>query len=169
MSNILLTDVSLNPQLKIGLGAFLFIPESILMLHPDDLNQIDFADQIITKKFENTSSTKLEIETVIWAIKSNINSIKRNNIPLKIYSDSQCVCGLLSRKDELQERNYIAKSSGNELKNSELYKEFYKLQEELNFDVVKVKGHSPRSGHNTLHRIFSFLDSHVRSTLKIWI
>ena len=65
---LLFTDVSLNPKMKIGIGAYLLIPEDIIKNAPDLISKPDIINQIEVKKFENVSSTKLEIETVLWAL-----------------------------------------------------------------------------------------------------
>ena len=57
----LFTDSSVNPQEKIGFGSFLILEE----------NEISFEDMkkdIKIKRFENTSSTKLELQTFLWAL-----------------------------------------------------------------------------------------------------
>ena len=57
----LFTDSSVNPQEKIGFGAYLLL---------DDENESfeDFKDNIKIKRFEDTSSTKIELQTLLWAL-----------------------------------------------------------------------------------------------------
>ncbi len=167
--NLLFTDVSLNPQLKLGMGACLLLPEDAINVNPDSIHKFEIENQIVVKKFENTSSTKLEIETVLWALETVKLNIDKSGKPLRLYSDSQCVCGLMARRQKLEGTNFIGKSSGNILNHAELYKEFYKLQRELGFEVIKVVGHAPHSSHDTVHRIFSYVDSYVRNTFKEWL
>jgi ribonuclease HI len=166
LKNILFTDVSLNPKIKLGMGAYLLLPEDILNVNPDSLHRFEIEKQIVLKKFEDTSSTKLEIETVLWALEEFKLIPGKANKPLLLYSDSQCVCGLLDRRQRLEETNFIGKSSGKLLNHSEQYKEFYKLQRELGFEVIKVAGHAPHETHDTVHRIFSFVDEYVRNKFK---
>ena len=65
MSRIaLFTDVSINTNLKIGFGAYLLVPESYLKEKSYDL----IKKEVKLKKFESTSSTKLEIETLLWSL-----------------------------------------------------------------------------------------------------
>ena len=59
---LLLTDVSVNVQLNIGYGAYLAISEEGLSL---DLLRA----RVKVQRFENTTSTKLEVQTVIWALR----------------------------------------------------------------------------------------------------
>ena len=64
----LFTDASLNPELKVGVGGYLIVPESFIKT-PSNLIKISELDEILVlRRFENTSSTKLEIQTVLWAL-----------------------------------------------------------------------------------------------------
>ena len=59
----LFTDGSVNPQKRIGFGAY-------LLLNEDDLSSTTLSkDDVITKSFEDTSSSKLELEAMLWALK----------------------------------------------------------------------------------------------------
>ncbi len=61
----LFTDASLNPGLKVGVGGYLLVPES-LTKSPSNLIKISELDEILVlKRFEDTSSTKLEVQTVL--------------------------------------------------------------------------------------------------------
>ncbi len=51
-------------------------------------------DTIKTKKFENTSSTKLELETLLWAL----SEINLDNCKIIIYTDCQNIIGLKERR-----------------------------------------------------------------------
>ena len=58
----------LNPELKVGVGGYLIIPESFIKT-PSNLIKISELDEILVlRRFENTSSTKFEIQTVFWAL-----------------------------------------------------------------------------------------------------
>ena len=64
----LFTDVSLNPKLKLGFGAYLVIPSSFLEIPPERIIRPEFVEQIRLRRFEVTSSTKLEVQTLLWAL-----------------------------------------------------------------------------------------------------
>jgi hypothetical protein len=55
----LFTDVSLNPGLKLGVGACICIPASLR------INRAEVAARMKVQRFEDTSSAKLEIQTVL--------------------------------------------------------------------------------------------------------
>jgi len=68
---MLFTDGSVNTKLKIGYGAYLIVTE-------DELSTESLKTQVNIKRFENTSSTKLELETLLWAL--NENDLQRINL-----------------------------------------------------------------------------------------
>ncbi len=58
---MLFTDGSVNTQSKIGYGAYLAVFDRGLSLESLKKN-------IKVKQFEHTSSTKLELQTLLWAL-----------------------------------------------------------------------------------------------------
>ena len=161
------TDVSLNPKIKKGLGAYLILPSRYLELSLSEIEQLYLIKLMKFKAFDSTSSTKLEVETVIWAI-NDILSIHQNDIPseLHLYTDSQCVAGLLGRRQKLEQNKFTSKATKLPLIQADLYKEFYKLYDAIRFDITKVTGHSKSFTQDTKHRIFSYLDKAVRQKFK---
>ena len=61
----LFTDVSLNPKLKLGFGAYLVIPSSFLEIPPERIIRSEFVEQIRLRRFEVTSSTQLEVQNIV--------------------------------------------------------------------------------------------------------
>jgi len=74
----LFTDGSVNPRKNIGFGAYLYVKEN------DDYNA-SWNQNIKVKKFGSTSSTKLEIETMLWALKEMSSSDRA----LIVFTDCQ--------------------------------------------------------------------------------
>ena len=157
------TDVSLDPRHKRGVGVCLVLPASL----PVDTSKI--ADQIKVRRFEETSSTKLEIRTVLWALGEYLRMPKiSGQEKLSLYTDSQCVSGLLKRRPGLLAGNFISKGTNRPLRNSVLYREFFEVHDELGFEVIKVKGHSRTNSHDSAHRFFSLVDREARKELRLW-
>jgi ribonuclease HI len=166
----LFTDVSLNPQSKLGIGAYLVVPTEFLEILPHDIFRGEISARLRLKRFTETSSTKLEIQTVLWALKNfreEFNCSNRGSI--RIYTDSQCVAGLLGRRASLEGNDFLARRSRRPLKNAHLYRAFYAAYDELGFELIKVAGHSRACAHHTVQRIFSYVDKEVRRELKHWI
>ena len=150
----LLTDSSVNPQEKIGFGSFLILEE----------NEISFEDMkknIKIKRFENTSSTKLELQTFLWAL----DEINDKNIIIEVYTDCQNIIGLQDRREKLEKNNFYS-SSGKLMNNHELYKDFFEKTDELNLIFIKVKGHKKNSLKDEIDTIFNLVDKASRSALR---
>ena len=126
---MLFIDGSLNTHLNIGYGAYLVVPEGGLSL--DSLRR-----SVKVRGFERTSSTKLELQTLLWAL-SDIQSLGSRVI---VYTDSQNIMGLRGRRDRFEQNDYRSKKN-KQLNNYELYQEFYRMTDQLNCKFVKVRGH----------------------------
>ncbi|MAD41449.1 MAG: ribonuclease H [Arcobacter sp.] len=150
----LFTDGSSHPQTNIGFGAYLLIL--------DDTKSIELLKaDIKTKMFKDTSSTKLEVQTMLWALK-NISQTKEEII---IYTDCQNIIGLPNRRKRLEANNYLTKK-GKRIANHDLYKEFYKLTDSLNCQFIKVKGHKESSQKDEIDKIFTLVDKTSRDKLR---
>jgi ribonuclease HI len=163
------TDGSLNPQMKVGVGGIMIFDNDILQKSVQEINSRYFIDLMNFVYFQNTSSTKLEIETLLKAIDDIIHNDKYENQKINIYTDSQGITGLMNRKERLLNNDFIASSSGKELKNKELYLKFYELNDKYSINIHKVKGHSQKGTQDTMTRIFSFLDKEVRRKLREFV
>jgi ribonuclease HI len=160
------TDVSVSPVHKLGVGAYVMVPSSFLEAFTGVIGRDKIAERLKVRRFEGTSSTRLELQTVLWALAENRQGLHGS---LTIYSDSQCVSGLLGRKPRLLAGGFVSKKTNRQLGNASLYRAFYEFHDELGFHVVKVAGHSKSSAHDTAQRIFSFVDKEARKALKIWL
>jgi ribonuclease HI len=164
------TDVSVNPQLKLGVGVYLLLPLQYLEVGPDEIQRDAVSAGLKTRKFTDTSSTRLEVQTVLWALK-DLELELAGSVPydLRIYTDSQCVTGLAGRRASLEQMGFVAKRSGLPLKNTHLYRAFYAAYDQLGFQLIKVPGHSLSATHDTVQRIFSYVDREVRKELGLWL
>ncbi len=153
----LFTDSSVNPQEKIGFGAYLLL---------DDENEFleELKESIKIKRFEDTSSTKLELQTLLWALEK-LKEMAYKNIAVEVYTDCQNIIGLQNRRDKL-ERNHFFTSSGKLINNYELYKDFYEKLDELTLSFIKVKGHKKNSLKDEIDNIFNLVDRASRVALR---
>lgn len=151
---ILFTDGSVNPQSKIGYGAYLFVHEQGLCL--------DFLKtRVKVKKFEPTSSTKLELQTLLWALGDCQVPGRR----LIVVTDSQNITGLPGRRERLEQNNYQSKKK-NHIKNFRLYQEFYRMMDQLDCEFVKVQGHKVLNQKDEVDRLFTLVDRASRKALR---
>ncbi len=82
------------------------------------------------KTFEDTSSMKLELQTLLWAL-AEIHGTSRKVV---IYTDSQNIIGLPGRRNHLEQNNYYSEKN-KLLNNHELYREFYKKMDQLDYEA----------------------------------
>ena len=150
----LLSDASADAKTKLGFGAYLILSE-------EELTQISPLTAIKTKSFEDTSSSKVELQTLLWAL-SEIDSSKYKVI---IYTDCQNTIGLVERRERLEKNNYISKSN-KILNNHELYKEFYARIDSFEYELLKIKGHKKKDTKDALDKIFTLVDKASRSALR---
>ncbi len=150
----LLTDGSVNTQTKIGYGAYLAVSDPGLSL--DELSK-----QVKVKRFAPTSSTKLELQTLLWAL-DDLQVLGR---PLIVVTDSQNIIGLPARRDRLERNDYCSKKK-TRLNNYELYQDFYRQMDQLNCELVKVQGHQASKHKNNIDRLFTLVDRASRNALR---
>jgi ribonuclease HI len=167
---VLFTDVSVNPQRRVGVGGYLLVPVSFLEIAPDEIERSEVFARLKFRRFAETSSTQLEVQTVLWALEDSAEKLA-GSAPgnLQIYTDSQCVAGLLGRRAGLEISGFIAKGSGRLLSQAALYRAFYVVYDQLGFQLIKVPGHAHASSHDTVQRIFSYVDREVRKALALWM
>ncbi len=150
----LLTDGSVNTQSKIGYGAYLAVSDHELSL--DELSR-----RVKVRRFAPTSSTKLELQTLLWAL-SDIQALGR---PLMVYTDSQNIIGLPGRRDRLEQNDYRS-NKNTRLNNYELYQEFYRRIDQLDCELVKVRGHQLSNQKSAIDRLFTLVDRASRNALR---
>lgn len=154
----LFTDSSVNPQQKIGFAAYLQVLDENISL--DEMKK-----HIKTKRFEDTSSTKLELQTLLWALDELQKEIKDENTSIEVYTDCQNIIGLEARREKLEKNNFHS-SSGRLMNNHDLYKEFYEKFDRLNLSFIKVKGHKKTSLKDDIDDIFNLVDKASRNALR---
>ncbi len=151
---ILLTDGSVNTQSNIGYGAYLAVSEPGLSL--DSLRT-----RVKVKRFEQTSSTKLELQTLLWAL-SDIDELGGKVI---VYTDSQNIMGLQGRRNRFEQNGYRSKKN-KRLNHYELYQEFYRMTDQLDCELVKVRGHQVSNQKDDIDRLFTLVDRASRNSLR---
>ncbi|SMG66217.1 RNase HI [methanotrophic bacterial endosymbiont of Bathymodiolus sp.] len=151
---MLFTDGSVNVQSKIGYGAYLAVFDQELSLELLRKN-------IKVQRFESTSSTKLELQTLLWAL----NDIQALGCKVVVHTDSQNIIGLPGRRERLEKNEYRSKNN-KLLNNYELYEEFYKISDQIDFELVKVRGHQVTSQKNEIDKLFTLVDRASRNALR---
>ena len=152
-NQMLFIDGSVNPQTKVGYGSYLMLNE----LAKDEADK----SNIVTRQFVNTTSTRLELQVLRYALERERTS--RNE--LIVYTDSQNIIGLPKRRSTLESRAFKSQS-GRALSNQDLYLDFYRLMDEFSFRLVKVQGHTKADKRNSVEQIFAMVDQACRNALR---
>ncbi len=151
---LLFTDGSVDTQSGVGCGAY-------LALTGDEPAGEALQKQVKTQRFENTSSVRLELETLLWALNDIADKFSR----ITVYTDSQNIIALPDRREKLEKNNFRSKKD-RLLKHHDLYREFFKRMDELDCELVKVTGHQPGRMKDDIHRLFALVDKASRKALR---
>ncbi len=150
----LFTDASVDPKTKIGYGAYLLLGEFELEAPLSKL-------KVNVKRFECTNSSKLELETLLWALQK----LPSKNSKIVAYTDSQNIINLRDREQKIKKNHYMTKR-GTLIKNHELYKKFYELTDLYECDFIKVKGHKKSEDKDNVDNYFTLVDKASREALR---
>ena len=151
---MIFTDGSVNTHSNIGYGAYLAVSERGLLL--DSLRE-----RVKVRRFEHTSSTKLELQTLLWAL-SDIQALGKRVI---VYTDSQNIMGLQGRRNRFERNDYCSKKN-KRLNHYELYQEFYRMTDQLDCEFVKLRGHQVSNQKDNIDRLFTLVDRASRNALR---
>ena len=147
-------DGSVHARSKIGYGAYLVVSDIGVSL--DILKE-----QVKVKQFENTSSTKLELQNLLWVLQD----IGILDDKITIYTDSQNIISLQNRREKLEKTNYFSRKN-TRLNNYALYQAFYQVIDTVDCHFVKVLGHQKPSQKNDIDRLFTLVDRGARQALR---
>lgn len=150
----LFTDGSVNPKSKVGYGAFLAVPQEELYFE-------SLKTSVKIKRFEQTSSTKLELQTLLWAL----TSIQGLGCKVVVFTDSQNIKGLPKRRTRLEQNDYRSKKL-KRIKNYKLYQEFFKIVDQLDCEFIKVRGHKALRQKEEIDKFFTLVDRASRKALR---
>jgi len=103
----------------------------------------------MTREFDgvghNTTNNIMELTAIITALKL----LKKKDIPIEVYSDSQYVTdGINSWIKKWRKNNWMT-STKTPIANRELWQELLALKESFtDITIIKVKGHASNAGNN---------------------
>lgn len=128
------TDGSCHTQARIGAWAALILVED--------------KREILTGVEDDTTHNRMELLSVIKAIEF----VNQNHpeISLRIYTDSQYVCGLHDRLPRLKQNAFLTKK-GTEVQNADLVRTYLHLIQNQDIEWVKVKAHQRDRSHETIN------------------
>ena len=153
-------DASVDPQSKVGFGAYLCTNQLSNSQRPSStVNTLEH--DIRLKRFDDTSSTQLELQALLWAL-ANIDKSIENIV---LYTDCQNLLSLKKRREKLEKTNFTSKNN-TRLSNAVLYQKFFSMTDQFNCELVKVEGHKPSRIKNEVDQLFSLVDNAARKALR---
>ena len=151
---ILFIDGSLDVRSKIGYGAYLAVTDPAIL--PEAAKT-----QVKVKRFEPTSSTTLELQTLLWAL----GSVQAAGQKIIVHTDSQNIIGLPGRRARFEQSNYYS-TKNRRLKNWRLYQEFFRITDALECECVQLRGHLRAHEKDNLDKLFTLVDRASRQALR---
>ena len=125
-----------------------------------DLGKPVTLNNVGIQRFEDTSSSKLEMQILLSALKT----LQNQHFKIMVYTDSQTIVGLLERRKRLEQTAYRNKQ--NKLLNHyQLYKEFFGLLDQMDCSFVKVKGHLKTYQKDCIDKCFTIVDRAARKNV----
>jgi ribonuclease HI len=155
---MLFTDGSVDTNTRIGFGAYLVVDNT-------ETAPADLKATVRVKRFEETSSTILELQTLLWAMDDAVLLRTEKRPRVTAYSDSQNIQGLLARRSSLEARKYFSRN-GRQLNSADLYRQFFTMVDERDCHIIKLDGHKPGRSKNDIDRLFSLVDKASRLALR---
>ncbi len=152
---ILLTDGSVNTKTHVGYGAYLVFSPPI----PPKVELLKSAIKV--KRFENTTPSRLELQTLLWAL----GEIQTPGRSITVYTDSQTIPGLPGRRSRLEQNDYRSRKNVR-FSQADLYREFYQITNEIDCEFIKIEGHKPSNQKNAIDHLFALADKASRKALR---
>jgi ribonuclease HI len=100
----------------------------------------------LSKGFRLTTNNRMELSAVI----AGLEAIKKNELPVTVYSDSQYVINTVE-KGWL--KSWIKTDFAGGKKNKDLWKQYHELAKKFNIKFVWVKGHANNPHNNRCDKL----------------
>ncbi len=132
-------DGSYRPKTKVGAYGILIVKDKV--------------KQVITGTALNVTNNVMEMTALIEALKLiKENGLDQNNL-IEIFCDSQYVVKGVEEWWDKWEANGFLTSTGEPVKNIELWRELIGLSKEVRGKLTWVKGHGVNTLHNEIDKI----------------
>lgn len=150
-------DGSAHAPTGFGCGAYLITGDITLPIST-------LAEGVKTRPFAQTSSTRLELQTLLHALSELRSGISK----VTVFTDSQNIVGLPGRREKLERQQFCSKQ-GKPLSNSDLYQAFFMALDIRPIELIKVKGHSRGQDKTAVERIFALVDQAARRECRAYV
>jgi ribonuclease HI len=123
--------------------------------------------EIKIMELDGENIARLEFISAIGALKEwKVEFQNLGPAELVLVIDCKAIANLLDRRERLEKSRFLSKRKGVELANADVYKEFLALFDELEPNILWVKGHAPKGARSQLQQLFSLVDKAARARLR---
>lgn len=112
------------------------------------------------------NNVRIEIKGIIQALENLKTQKHKEDEEIVLFTDCISVINLLGRRAYLEANSYFSKKNKGILANADIYREFFILFDLIKPKLIWIKGHAPKSEHNTIQKNFSYIDRLVRKELR---
>jgi ribonuclease HI len=121
--------------------------------------------------FKEENNIRAEIVGALFALNHFMSDCKAknlalNSVDLNLYSDCQTLTNLLSRREKLEATDYISERKKTTLVNADLYKQFFKVYDDLKPQIHWLEGHFKKATMTLTQKNFQVVDKQVRKELR---
>ena len=172
------SDASFDKNSKTGVGGFLCLSRGNLNSASPSLSSFHSSEKldlsvpsIMTKTFTCKSCVEAELNTVIWLMQLIVaeklsEASHAASIEVTIYTDSQSVAQLLTRRSKLESLQFQSKRSKKQLTYASSYRLFFTLVDQVRPNIIWVPGHQPVKSRQPINEFFSLIDCATRAALR---
>jgi ribonuclease HI len=137
-----------------------------------DANDVDAAI-LKTEVINVDGNVRAELMAILWAFELVSEQAARSEKPkdeissaIQLFTDCKTATSLPRRRHKLEARDFRSQKTGTSLKNADVYRKFYALIDLMPVQLNWIKGHAPQHGKSLYQQNFSYIDRHVRKTLR---
>ena len=131
---------------------------------------------IRTHFFKESNNIRAEIIGALWALKTIAEESKNSGpgklsdkLEINLFSDCQTLTNLLARRKKLIATDYIGVRKNTPLANTDLYKTFFLIYDELQPVIHWVNGHTKKENQSQIQKNFEVVDKQVRKELRTMV
>ncbi len=131
---------------------------------------------IRTHFFKESNNIRAEIIGALWALNTIAEESKNSGsgklsdkLEINLFSDCQTLTNLLARRGKLIATDYISKRKNLPLVNTDLYKDFFIVYDELQPIIHWVNGHTKKENQTAIQKNFEMVDKQVRKELRTMV
>ena len=124
-------------------------------------------DSVTVEIIKETNNIRCEIKSVLKAMEFYQSQyLQEPQSPPHLYTDCQTIVGILSRRVQLEKKQFLSQRTGLELANADLYRALYQNFDRLEPEIHWIKGHQSGPTVDLKRKYFKLVDQAARRKLR---